>query len=52
MWTGRTAPVGGTAFALGVGVAVYGALYFVLHDLYAHGRFAPFRTQNRCGSWR
>lgn len=46
MWVGRKVPVSGVAFAFGVGVAVYGALYFVLHDLYAHGRFVPFRTTN------
>ena len=37
IWAGREDPLG-TAFPLGVGIAVYGVLYFVLHDLYAHGR--------------
>ena len=46
MWVGREDPIASTAFALGLGVAVYGVLYFVLHDLYTHGRFAPFRTGN------
>ena len=46
MWAGRAGPLASTAFPLGLGVAVYGALYFVLHDLYTHGRFAPFRTKN------
>lgn len=46
MWVGRADPLASTAFPLGVGVAVYGVLYFVLHDLYTHGRFAPFRTKN------
>ena len=45
MWAGRAGPLASTAFPLGAGVAVYGVLYFVLHDLYAHGRFAPFRTK-------
>ena len=46
MWAGRAAPLAGTAFPLGLGVAVYGALYFVLHDLYAHGRLGPVRLKN------
>ncbi len=46
LWAGRAEPLASTAFPLGLGVAVYGVLYFVLHDLYAHGRVAPFRTKN------
>ena len=46
MWAGRKAPAESTAFPLGLGVAVYGGAYFVLHDLYTHGRFAPFKTKN------
>ena len=46
MWVGREAPVESASFAAGLGVAVYGALYFVLHDLYTHRRFAPFKTKN------
>ena len=46
MWAGRAAPLASAAFPLGLGVAVYGALYFVLHDLYAHGRFGPVRLRN------
>ena len=38
--------VGGDRLPVGIGMAAYGGLYFVLHDLYAHGRFAPFRTTN------
>ena len=38
IWAGRGDPLASTAFPLGVGIAVYGVLYFVLHDLYAHGR--------------
>lgn len=45
IWVGRTAPLG-TAFPIGVGIAVYGVLYFVLHDLYAHGRLGRMTTQN------
>ena len=46
MWVGRESPAESTAFPLGLGVAVYGGLYFVLHDVYTHGRFASFRTKN------
>ena len=46
IWTGRADPIAGTAFPLGIGIAVYGALYFVLHDLYAHGRLGRFKTRN------
>lgn len=46
MWLGRAAPLAHPAFALGVGVAVYGVLYFVLHDLYAHGRLGRLRLRN------
>ena len=45
LWAGRAEPLG-VAFGAGVGIAVYGLLYFVLHDLYAHGRFWPFKTRN------
>ena len=46
MWAGRADPLASAAFPLGLGVALYGGLYFVLHDLYAHGRFLPFKTKN------
>ncbi len=46
LWVGRADPIASTAFPLGVGIAVYGALYFVLHDLYAHGRLGPVRMKN------
>ena len=44
LWAGRADPLASTAFPLGVGIAVYGLLYFVLHDLYAHGRLGPKKT--------
>ncbi len=44
LWIGRADPLASTAFPLGVGIAVYGLLYFVLHDLYAHGRLGPKKT--------
>lgn len=46
IWAGRADPLASTAFPLGVGVAVYGLLYFVLHDLYAHGRLGRMKTRN------
>ena len=46
MWLGRDAPLASSAFPLGLGIAVYGVLYFVLHDLYTHRRFVPFKTKN------
>lgn len=46
LWIGRAEPLTSAAFPLGVGVAVYGGLYFVLHDLYAHGRLGGMRSRN------
>lgn len=46
MWAGRTDPTGGWTFPIGTGIALYGILYFVLHDLYTHRRFLPFSTRN------
>ncbi|MEM6285736.1 MAG: sterol desaturase family protein [Bacteroidota bacterium] len=45
IWAGRADPLASTALPLGVGIAVYGVLYFVLHDVYAHGRLGPFKTK-------
>ncbi len=47
LWAGRHDPLASTAFPLGVGIALYGAVYFVLHDLYTHRRFLPFKTKSR-----
>ena len=46
MWLGREDPVASSTFPLGLGIAVYGVLYFILHDLYTHRRFMPFKTRN------
>lgn len=35
------------AFAAGIGIALYGAVYFVAHDLFTHRRFRPFNSRNR-----
>ena len=45
-WIGREDPVASTAFPIGVGIAVYGVLYFILHDLYAHGRLGRMKMKN------
>ena len=45
MWAGRDEPLG-VSFGLGLGVAIYGVLYFILHDLYTHGRFRRIRGRN------
>lgn len=47
LWVGRHDPMTSTAWPLGVGIAIYGVLYFILHDLYTHRRFLPFKTKNR-----
>ncbi|MEL6616504.1 MAG: sterol desaturase family protein, partial [Bacteroidota bacterium] len=46
MWSGRAEPLASAAFACGTGIALYGLLYFILHDLYAHRRFWPFTTKS------
>lgn len=35
------------AFPIGLGIAVYGVLYFIVHDLFTHRRFFPFRSKSR-----
>jgi beta-carotene 3-hydroxylase len=35
------------AFPVGLGIAVYGVLYFILHDLFTHRRFRSFRSKNK-----
>lgn len=34
-------------FGLGLGITVYGILYFIIHDLFTHRRFLPFSSENR-----
>ena len=34
------------ALPIGLGIAIYGAFYFILHDLFTHRRFLPFKAQN------
>lgn len=36
-----------TAFSVGFGIALYGAFYFVIHDLFTHRRFLPYNSKNK-----
>ena len=40
-------PLTSAHFGVGLGIAVYGLLYFVIHDLFAHKRFMPFKSDNK-----
>ncbi len=40
-----------TTFPVGLGIAVYGFLYFIIHDLFTHRRFLPFGSRNRVMLW-
>lgn len=35
-----------TAFPVGIGITIYGILYFVAHDFFTHRRFLPFSSRN------
>lgn len=47
MYLGSAEPLHSILFALGTGIAVYGILYFVIHDLFAHKRFVPFKSDSK-----
>lgn len=47
IYQGIEMPLGSPGFAIGVGIAVYGVLYFVIHDLFAHKRFMPFKSDSK-----
>jgi beta-carotene 3-hydroxylase len=32
---------------IGIGIAIYGIIYFITHDLFTHRRFLPFGSKNR-----
>lgn len=32
---------------IGLGIAIYGFIYFITHDLFTHRRFLPFNTKNK-----
>lgn len=47
MYLGMQAPLESAAFGIGLGIATYGVLYFIIHDLFAHKRFMPFKSNSR-----
>lgn len=34
------------SFPIGLGIAIYGAFYFIIHDLFTHRRFLPFKSES------
>lgn len=34
-------------FPIGLGVAIYGIVYFIAHDFFTHRRFLPFKSSNK-----
>lgn len=36
----------GYTFWIGIGISVYGIIYFVFHDCFIHGRIKPFKSRN------
>lgn len=34
-------------FAIGLGIAIYGIVYFIAHDFFTHRRFLPFKSKNK-----
>lgn len=47
MYLGIGTPLESPAFGMGSGIAAYGVLYFIIHDLFAHKRFMPFKSDSR-----
>ncbi|NGP88390.1 sterol desaturase family protein [Fodinibius halophilus] len=47
IYSGVENPLASASFAVGVGIAVYGMLYFIIHDLFAHKRFMPFKSDSK-----
>jgi len=47
MFSGAGTKYEAPSFGLGAGIAVYGILYFIIHDLFAHKRFMPFSSDNK-----
>ena len=39
-------PLRSPAFGIGVGFTLYGALYFLIHDVFTHRRYLSFRSDN------
>jgi len=40
-------PLSDPRFGIGIGISVYGLLYFIIHDLFTHRRFLPFSSNSR-----
>lgn len=36
-----------TAFPIGLGIGIYGFVYFITHDFFTHRRFLPFKSTNK-----
>ena len=36
-----------TAIPIGLGIAIYGFVYFIIHDFFTHRRFLPFGSKNK-----
>ncbi len=47
MYYGMNDPLSSVLFAIGSGIALYGILYFIIHDLFAHKRFMPFKSDSK-----
>lgn len=35
------------SFPIGLGIALYGFVYFITHDFFTHRRFLPFKSNNK-----
>jgi beta-carotene 3-hydroxylase len=44
---GSSDPLVDPRFGVGIGITVYGILYFIMHDLFTHRRFLPFSSESR-----
>ncbi len=44
MWHGRNTYNAG--FFIGLGITIYGLIYFIFHDWFIHNRFKAFKTTN------
>ena len=47
IYWGSGEPLHSVSFPVGIGIALYGMLYFIIHDLYAHKRYLPFKSNSR-----
>ncbi len=45
MWQGRN--TFNHLFFVGLGISLYGIIYFIFHDWFIHNRFKAFKTNNR-----